>query len=472
MSKRSRLVDGCMLAAMLSAAAVVAACSGAAGSTGPGGSNGGNGPSSNDLYVSTSTGSASGVGTQQNPLATISAAIAAADSGRTIRVAGGSYTEALVLKSHIRIVGGYNPANWQRDTAQYGTTVGDSVVTVRGTKVTDVVLDGLHLANLAPSNFGVVVLDSSTGIEIRGSMIQAMPGSAGADGADPFPNDFPPPVGSNGTDAGACSPSRDGGPGGRSSYGGGFGGDGGTGGLAGGFAGTAGAGPHGGAAGGGGAIFASGAPGASATVVGYTGSDGTGGASGFGRYTMANGYISDAGVMGEPGGAGDGGGGGGGGGGSGLFACGGGGGGGGEGGAGGQGGNPGGGGGASLGIVVGNGSQLQLDSSTVTTGNGGRGGSGKAGENGEPGSAGGAGGALVAGTGAGGTGGAGAPGGPGGAGGGGSGGPSIGVLVLGTGSFTYHASLYHIGAGGQAGASPATGGSGAGGDSASVFIVP
>ncbi|MGH7690634.1 MAG: DUF1565 domain-containing protein, partial [Gemmatimonadaceae bacterium] len=206
MSKRSRLVHKWALAAMLSAVAFVAACSGAANSTGAGSGSGGGAPSAKDLFVSASTGSASGDGSQQRPLATISAAIAAADSGQTIRVAGGTYAEALVLKSHIRILGGYNPANWQRDTSQDVTTVGDSVATVRGTNVTDVVLDGLHLGNLAPSRFAVVVLDSSTAIEIRGSMIQGMPGGAGLDGSNPYPNDFPAPSGNQGADAGACSP--------------------------------------------------------------------------------------------------------------------------------------------------------------------------------------------------------------------------------------------------------------------------
>ncbi len=182
MSRYSRGTRGRALALAVAAGYAVAACGGAADSTGPGGGNG-NTPAANDLFVSATTGNAAGAGTQQQPFQTIAAALAASDSGQTIRVAGGMYAERVVLKSHVRIVGGYDPASWQRDTVHDSTTIGDSVMTVVGLHVSDVVLDGLHLRNLAGSVYGVVTFDSSAGIEIVGSTISAPRGLAGSDAA-------------------------------------------------------------------------------------------------------------------------------------------------------------------------------------------------------------------------------------------------------------------------------------------------
>ncbi len=474
MSQRSRWLRGWGLVLPVVAAFALGACGGAADATGPGGGNGSNGqPSANDLYVSTTTGNNAGAGTQDRPLLTVASAIAIADSGQTIRVAGGMYDERLVLKSHLQIVGGYDPSTWQRDTARFPTVIGDSTVAVKGIGVTDVVLDGLHLTNLRSSYFGVVVLDSSDHIQIRGSTITAPTGLNGWNG---YQSDSPGNAGGDGAPgmAGAtCPPSRTGGAGGSEPWAGFNGGKGGTGGLAGGFAGTPGAGVGGGAAGAGGAAFATGAAGKTPTVAAAKGDDGTGGATGFGSFTMRDGYVPASGTGGQQGANGLGGGGGGGGGGNALLVqCGGGGGGGGQGGYGGHGGYAGGGGWASIGIELGTTSQLELDNSVVSTGGGGKGGDGAAGQAGGPGGAGGNGGAASVGTGAGGKGGAGAVGGAGGAGGAGAGGPSIGVLLIGNAALTANSVVYQIGPAGAPGSSPVPAGAAVAGDSASVKILP
>ena len=473
MSQQSRWLRAWGLVLPVVAVYALGACGGAADATGPGNGSGNKGqPSSNDLYVSTTTGNNAGAGTQDRPLLTVASAIAIADSGQTIRVAGGMYYERLLLRSHLQIVGGYDPTTWQRDSARFPTIIGDSTVTVRGTGVTDVVLDGLHLTNLRSSYYGVVMLDSSDHIQIRGSTITAPIGWNGSSG-------FTWEAAANGGGGGApgmpgatCPPSRTGGVGGNDTWAGGKGGTGGTGGLAGGFAGSAGAGVGGGAAGAGGAAFATGAAGKTPTAVGAKGDDGTGGAAGFGQFTMRSGYVPVSGTEGQVGASGVGGGGGGGGGGDAFLAqCGGGGGGGGQGGEGGWGGYRGVGGYASIGVALGSTSRLELDNSVVITAGGGKGGNGAGGQAGGAGGAGGKGGAASVGTGAGGTGGAGGVGGPGGAGGAGAGGPSIGVLLLGNAALTATGVTYQIGPPGAPGSSPVAGGAAVAGDSASVKVV-
>ncbi len=87
MSRYSRWTRVRALALAVAAGYAVAACGGAADSTGPGDGNG-NTPAANDLFVSATTGNDAGAGTQQQPFQTIAAALAASDSGQTIRVAG------------------------------------------------------------------------------------------------------------------------------------------------------------------------------------------------------------------------------------------------------------------------------------------------------------------------------------------------------------------------------------------------
>ena len=464
MPLHSRVVRARALLAMCATIGIVAACGGAADATGPGSGNGnGNGVgadgTANDLFVSVSTGNDANTGTRQHPFATIGAALAAADSGRVVRVAGGTYMERVTLRSNLTIVGGFDPATWQRDTGQYPTQVSDSSVAIDGRGVRNVVLDGLRMSTLASSAFGVVVLDSSTGIEIRGGTITAAPGDSAAPVYDASGNVGNPGQGGQGGVAGGiCPPDRVGGIGGSENVpGGSTGGKGGTGGLFGGFDGSPGAGTGGGGGGKAGAAYAVGATGKTPTISGAAGAPGIPGAS-FGSFDMQTGYSRAFGQGGLPGAGGPGGGGGGGGGGNfALATCGGGGGGGGQGGGGGTGGLGGFGGYPSIGVILGTTSELQMDSTVVVTLGGGKGGDGGKGEQGGPGGAGGAGGAGAAGAGSGGHGGTGGPGGRGGQGGGGGGGPSIGLLVVGNGAFNGNAVVFRIGPPGQGGASSSPG---------------
>lgn len=461
------------LAVAAAVVCVVAACSHAADATGPGGATGGGSNSLSGLFVSANTGSDANAGTEKLPFATIGAAIEAADSGETIYVAGGTYEERISPRSDITLMGGYDPSTWQRDTAQFPTQVEDSVTALDGHGVSNVVVDGFRLSTVASSQFAVVVLDSATDIEIRGSTIYAAKGDSGPT-AYSYATEYANPGqgGQGGVAAGLCPPDRTGGEGGyENTPGGAKGGKGGTGGLVGGFDGSSGAGTGPGAGGKGGAGFTSGAPGKAPPSAGAAGAPGTGGVS-FGAFDLQAGYATADGTRGSEGADGAGGGGGGGGGGNALLAtCGGGGGGGGQGGAGGYGGIGGWGGSASIGLVVSGTSQLQMDNSVVETAGGGDGGAGGLGEQGGPGGKGGAGGRGTAGAGAGGKGGSGGTGGQGGQGGGGGGGPSIGVLVLGDGAFTGNGVVFRIGPPGAGGGSSAQGAVGMRGDSLSVKTI-
>ncbi len=204
MSRYSRWTRARALALAIAAGYAVAACGGAADSTGPGGGNGDK-PAANDLFVSATTGNDAGAGTQQRPFQTIAAALAASDSGQTIRVAGGMYAERVVLQSHVRIVGGYDPDNWQRDTVHDSTTIGDSVMTVVGLHVSDVVLDGLHLRNLAAATTGwspSTLARASRSSGVRSRRPGDLPGMAASGGVTTRPSKAAD--GSSGAKGGAC----------------------------------------------------------------------------------------------------------------------------------------------------------------------------------------------------------------------------------------------------------------------------
>ncbi len=62
----------------------------------------------------------------QSPCAAIQHAIDQAADGDEIRVAGGTYTENLVINHPVKLMGGYESANWTRDPAQYETIIDGS----------------------------------------------------------------------------------------------------------------------------------------------------------------------------------------------------------------------------------------------------------------------------------------------------------------------------------------------------------
>jgi len=463
----ARGADGARLRAapslgLASALLVLSACGGSGGPTGPGGSGGGGSPlpaPSVGFYVDSASGDDGNAGTPDAPLATIARAVEMApDTGTTIRVAGGTYPGRVTLKSHVDILGGYDPSTWQRDTARFHTRVVDSTLAVASEGADSLTLADLDIETFDGSLSAPVVLDSSVAVEIRGGSVRA---GKGWDAYDAGGWGFPADTGFEGgagTPGGTCPPSHPGGIGGSDPHDrsvGGVGGHGGTGGDATGYAGSPGKGASPGGGGSGGPLFGSGSAGHDATAPGADGLPGAGGAA-FGTWDrdFAS-YHPARGDYGRPGSPGSGGGGGGGGGGGLIATCGGGGGGGGQGGNGGARGGQGMGGGASIAIVLTGGSHLSLTGTLVATAGGGAGGAGGTGQQGGPGGPGGAGGALVFGAGAGGKGGAGSRGGAGGAGGGGGGGPSIGVYVDAGSALDPSGVTFDIGPAGPGGSSPA-----------------
>ncbi len=407
---------------------------------GPRGNNGGgnqgcNGPAAtnnaDDYFVAGNAGNDANVGSQDEPLSTIQAAIELADQagGGNVHIVGGVFSESIELRSNVSLLGGYDSTSWTQCPDENPTTIVGGTTAVSGENIQSAKLNGLTIisseAGSDESSVAVRLVDS-TNVEIFGNRIVAGDGGDGSSGANGAAGSAGE-EGSNGANAAACPPDRNGGSGAPANVGG-SGGSGGRGGAAGGFDGSSGGGPHGGAGGQGGGIGTSGDVGDRGNLdnPSETGALGDGG---LGIGTLADGFYQPSdGDDGDNGEDGSGGGGGGGGGGALVFACGGGGGGGGEGGDAGDGGLGGLGGGASLGIVLINSTDIMIDDNVIETGNGGFGGDGGEGGNGGAGGEGGSGGSRFGGQGPGRDGGKGGDGGQGGAGGGGGGGPVVGIF--------------------------------------------
>jgi len=386
-------------------------------------------------YFVSSTGDDSNPGTPDLPLRTVQPAIDyAAQQGVpiTVHVAAGNYslTKPLELKDRISLRGGYNTVTWERNLASYKTILrgaADSLV-IRGSQADSLRVDGFVIvggdatdvgANSSGKNAIAVALDSCLAVIFSNDSVVVGNASTGGDG-DNGSNGYGGGGGGSGDDGGICP--NDGGYGSNYYV---WGGDGGNGGAAGGFSGGGGSGPAGGSGGSGGSLASDGSNGSNGGS-GSAGANGDGGIS-FGPLAGII-YSPSNGANGTNGSSGSGGGGGGGGGGSIVGLCGAGGGGGGGGGSYGFGGRGGGGGGASIGFIIANYADVNIDSTVINTGNGGDGGAGGARGTGAAGGSGGSGGASGFGTGAGGDGGHGGSGGNGGIGGGGGGGAVIGIL--------------------------------------------
>jgi hypothetical protein len=405
------------------------------------------------LHVDAARGSDANAGTREAPFATIDAGIQRAASGQEIRVAGGSYPQAITLRSGLRIMGGYDGSNWQRTDA--ATFVGAGSVAVSGNNVSDVVLDGLIIQSADVSDAGVssvaLRLENSTGITIRSSRLLSGQGGNGTAGSAGGAGN-----GGSGGSAGqlpvACFPgvTREGGAGGGSSFA--PGGAGGFGSTVDGGNGSRGGGNNGGDGGTGGVRVGSAGPHGTAADAGAAGTRGENGRAGlpFGTasgaaYQAADGDDGTAGTNGSGGGGGGGGAGA-------VGGCGSSGGGGGAGGAGGRPGNAGTGGGGSFGLIVAGGA-VSLDRVEIVTRNGGIGGAGGSGGPGGDGGSGGSGRRNSGILGASGQGGNGGSGGAGGHGGGGGGGPSIGILEVGSPDLSLLAVSFTLGNGGSGGSS-------------------
>lgn len=428
-------------------------------------------------------GSDAWTGAIDQPMATLSAAIAAAQSsGKDVYVAAGTYAEAntLDIANGVSIFGGFDPINWTRGGA--GTCqllVSDSIAMEADGISTQTVVDSLtvvgsHAQSPGQSAYALLVSNSPS-LMLRNCNLQAGNGTPGTNGSAIGGTAAPGGEGELGDPgckdgnfgcASSCSQPQ-GGDGGTSA--GGF--PGGRGGHSGfsddeGEDGLNGFGPLAGS-GGLGAPIGQGnwdPPSQYWGAAGVAGHDGNPGPAGSGNYTSI-GYQTVAGSDGlSTGNPGSGGGGGGGGGGDpGAFACenyGGGGGGGGGGGAGGQEGGGGTSGGGSFAVYLWN-SDLIAENCLLQTSNGGVGGSGGNGQYGGPGGAG-----AVDGFSAGNMygnnqeygsngakGGDGGAGGRGGHGGGGAGGPSIGVFSGGTSMPTLISVTYMLGSAGLGGIS-------------------
>jgi hypothetical protein len=418
-------------------------------------------------------GSDANPGTRASPLATIQAAIDAADNGGNgadVYVAAGAYDETLTLRSRVSVYGGFEPGTWIRDVATHRPVVSGQAIAVRGQASNDLTLEGLDILAAHATGVGAssiaLLLDASTGVTLRWNAFTAGNGTGGAAGTTGDPGRR----GSNGS-GGAnptslCVPGSPGGNGGSNYR---AGGKGGSGGLYGGFGGAKGSGTSGGNAGGGGSTGNNGGGGGDGKAAGAAGPDGAAGTL-FGGID-ANGYQPAGGQDGLGTGAPGFGGGGGGGGGGTAVSCGPGGGGGGGGGEGGQVGTKGLGGGASIGVLLLGQTVAQIVDNGIATGSGGNGGSGGAGGSGGPGGSGASGGAKgcelpfnTPCTGVGGKGGNGTSGGRGGHGGGGGGGPSIGIVEGPAATATVSGNTFTLGTPGAGGASG--GNAGATGESA------
>jgi len=449
-------------------------------------------------FVATSGTDNAACGTMAAPCKTIQYGIDKTNAGNYVLVAGGTYAEAITLKSGVSVYGGYSAADWSRSTTNVVTITGANDNghgwAARGTDIsTETILNQLTFVAPAATAAGAssvgIACTNCNGLHVAYATVEAKAGQAGTDGVD----------GDAGANGGAgveggkynhrgATARAHGSAGGTSPCGGGAGGRGGHGGRNGipnGDSGDKGVSvsPADGGNGGSGGSGSSGShAGHGATgSAGQAGSPGTNGSAGSaGGANTNNFWISIHGVDGSSDGTVGAGGGGGGGGGAarrnGLSARrrGGGGGGGGAGGCPGAHGTGGVSGGASIAVLLTESGSAQILNSYLMTANGGRGGRGGTGG---PGGAGGNGGAGGMGSdkgkyrsGDGGRGGAGGAGGRGGHGGGGAGGPSAGIMLVGSSTVTQTGNSFTLGTPGAGGASP--GNSGAAGCGANVCTVP
>ncbi|HUQ67985.1 MAG TPA: Ig-like domain-containing protein, partial [Planctomycetaceae bacterium] len=431
-------------------------------------------------------GSDDAVGTREQPMRTVSAAITRARTrgdGTDVYVSAGRFGGTLALATGVSLYGGFDPATWVRSRG-LETRIDGGSTALTGTDVTGITVDGLTIAGSNASGIGTsaygVLFARSSAITVSNSTILVGNGAAGTAGAGGI-------AGASGGSGSAGRPGVENGgflcgsgpqplgaSGGTSLFAaGGRGGDAGRSADVG-ARGSAGGSNSTGVAGGVGGAGAPAGRGNWSTPATYWGADGAEGAPGqhgigglaFGGMT-ATGYTPSTGGNGSGGSAGSGGGGGGGGGGGTNNCDSWGGSGGGGGGAGGPGtpGAGGSGGGGSFGIYLFASTDIVLSNLRITTGMGGAAGDGGAGGIGGSGGEGGAytyGGAAEQDDGSnGGRGGLGGAGGSGGAGGGGGGGPSIAVLQDAATTLTMTAiesTLFAAGQGGDSGGNPGANG--------------
>ena len=420
------------------------------------------------IYVDGALGSDTQTGGPNDPLATISAGLAAAANASLteVIVAAGTYTTDLTFANGISIAGGYDPVGWVAQPGVYSVIEGSAAGAQAMGITTSTLITGLDLRSATPTgpngaSIAFTAMNCDANLAFDDCLFTAGNGTGGPPGLNGQPG-LAGGAGSSGQ-VGNCdnNVTANGGSGGGSPAGnlGGAGGSGGDPGLNG----SSGQNAIGGAFGGNGGIADDpGGPGANgqAGAPGASGANGTTAGNPFGQVFAGawTTFVSDSGSNGQSGNGGGGGGGGGGQDGS-VFISegtgngGGGGGGGGTGGTAGQGGT---GGGASIAVLLVD-SSPTFTNCSMTTGQGGDGGPGGMGGSGGAGGPGGQGAALcLMDVGRGGNGGSGGAGGNGGNGVGGPGGPSIPVYLAGSSAPANLTTTNTLtpGVGGQGGATP------------------
>lgn len=170
-------------------------------------------------------------GTYLSPCATIAFAIikTANDSSKSrVRVAEGSYAEAVELIDGISVLGGHNAVNWTRDVDANVTTLTGSIDD--GNQNVTVLADGIitptefsgfrvrpPTAAAGRNSVGMLVLNSTSALSVLDNDIQASTGGRGPEGARGG-NGENGATGKDGQDSrnnlGVCEGNRDGGDGG------------------------------------------------------------------------------------------------------------------------------------------------------------------------------------------------------------------------------------------------------------------
>lgn len=118
-----------------------------------------------DYYVAVTGSDGSGDGSQGNPWASVTNAVARVAVGDVIRVGSGVYTQSLtVAKADLTIQGGYNPSDWSWDPAtQSSVLFGNSNTPVTLSASVTNTLRFLTLCGGTKAGMGGVVLSNSSG---------------------------------------------------------------------------------------------------------------------------------------------------------------------------------------------------------------------------------------------------------------------------------------------------------------------